>query len=551
MRLFLYFSLHSLKNQLKKLFKTWVAVFIVVCMVFGALIGLGAAAISSFVENDVEPGIEEGDNIPEPVPDDEITGGGQIDSAVYAPIAELVISGVILVIFILETVGAEQNGSIIFTQADVNLLFSSPMEPQSVLMFRIGTQIGVSLAASLYLLFQLPNLVLNLGMSLWAGLGLIFTWFMALAFGKLYHVLVYTATSSRSGAKRYIRPVMYAVIAALATVFFIYMKTTGKTPVDAALGLFNHPATRYIPVFGWLKAFAVFAIEGNLCGAIIAFAALLVSAAVLVYIIWHIKADFYEDALAKSEETAQLQQAMAEGATTVRRNKKDRSDKLRRDGMSHGSGADVFFFKTMYNRFRFAHFGFLTKTSETYLVVAVAVTLALRFIFKYENFAIVALALSACAFYRSLGNPLEQDTSMDSFRMIPESVWKKLLFSLLGGSVGCLLDILLPLIIAAVVFGEGVFTVAAWCMFILSLDFYSSSVGVFIDLSVPTSAGKTIKQIVQIMFIYFGLLPDIALIALGFVFAKLQLFMLIAAGLNVLIGTIFFSSSPACLERGR
>ena len=43
MRLFLYYALHSVKNQLKKLFKTWVLIFIVVCMLIGGLIGFGAA----------------------------------------------------------------------------------------------------------------------------------------------------------------------------------------------------------------------------------------------------------------------------------------------------------------------------------------------------------------------------------------------------------------------------------------------------------------------------------------------------------------------------
>ena len=43
MRLFAYYALHALKNQIRKLFKTWIAVFILVCFVMGAVIGIGAA----------------------------------------------------------------------------------------------------------------------------------------------------------------------------------------------------------------------------------------------------------------------------------------------------------------------------------------------------------------------------------------------------------------------------------------------------------------------------------------------------------------------------
>ena len=45
MKLFFYYALHSLKNQLKKLFKSWVLIFLVVCMAIGGLIGLGAAKL--------------------------------------------------------------------------------------------------------------------------------------------------------------------------------------------------------------------------------------------------------------------------------------------------------------------------------------------------------------------------------------------------------------------------------------------------------------------------------------------------------------------------
>ena len=33
MKLFLYYALHSFKNQIKKLFRTWVAAFLAICFV--------------------------------------------------------------------------------------------------------------------------------------------------------------------------------------------------------------------------------------------------------------------------------------------------------------------------------------------------------------------------------------------------------------------------------------------------------------------------------------------------------------------------------------
>ena len=49
MRLFIYYAVHSFLNTLKKLLKTWVAVFLVLAVggaVIGGVIGLVASAVS-------------------------------------------------------------------------------------------------------------------------------------------------------------------------------------------------------------------------------------------------------------------------------------------------------------------------------------------------------------------------------------------------------------------------------------------------------------------------------------------------------------------------
>ena len=46
MRLFWYYALHAVKNQLKKLFKTWVLVLLLACMLLGGIIGGVAGSLS-------------------------------------------------------------------------------------------------------------------------------------------------------------------------------------------------------------------------------------------------------------------------------------------------------------------------------------------------------------------------------------------------------------------------------------------------------------------------------------------------------------------------
>lgn len=543
MRLFGYYAWHSFVNQLRKLFKTWVLIFLVICMAIGALIGFGAAMLEDAAGEDEE--IVDSEVIEEEEPDIQL----QLDIEPME-LVELIVGGVILAVFVFQAISADKNGSRIFLPADVNLLFASPMKPQSVLLFRLMTQLGTSILASVYLLFQLPNLVLNLGLSIWVALAMIATWCLTIVIGKLLQILLYTVCSTHVKLKKSLRNGIYAFLLVLAGAYLMYWKASGDSYLAAAADFFNGSVSRFIPLWGWLKGFCMFAIEGNVAGLLMSLAAIIVGGVLLTYIIWHVKADFYEDAMAKSEETAELlaaAQSEKAGVTVIRR-KKDRSDKLRRDGMQHGSGANVFFYKAMYNRFRFAHFGIFTKTSETYLFAAVAVSVLCRFVIQAEGLIPVMLTLGVLTFFRAMGNPLEQDTQMDHFLLIPESTWHKLFWSLMGGTANCFLDLLPAVIVAALLLGENMLIALAWIPLIVSVDFFATTVGAFIGLSVPVSAGKTIKQLVQILFIYFGLLPDIAIMAIGLVFEQTLLAAIGCTVVNFLLGLVFFFLTPLFLE---
>ena len=542
MRLFGYYAWHSFVNQLRKLFKTWVLIFLVICMAVGALIGVGAAMLDDASGEDEE--IVESEIIEEEP--------GAMEKLGIEPeeFVELIVGGIILVVFVFQAISADKNGSKIFLPADVNLLFSSPMKPQSVLLFRLMTQLGTSILASVYLLFQLPNLVLNLGLSIWVALAMIATWCLTIVIGKLLQILLYIVCSTNVKLKSHLRNGIYVFLLVIAGAYLLYWKTSGEHYMVAATGFFNGSVSRFIPLWGWLKGFCMFAIEGNIVGLLVSFAAIVVGGSLLTYIIWHIKADFYEDAMAKSEETAELLAAAqsAKGGVTVIRRKKDRSDKLHRDGMRHGSGANVFFHKAMYNRFRFAHLGIFTKTSETYLVAAIGTAVLCRFVIQTNGLIPIILTLGALTFFRAMGNPLEQDTQMDHFLLIPESTWHKLFWSLLGGTANCFLDLLPAVIVSALLLGENVLLALAWLPLIVSVDFFATTVGAFIGFSIPVSAGKMVKQLVQIMFIYFGLLPDVAIMAVGLTFDQPVLAAIGCTVINILLGLVFFFLSPLFLE---
>ena len=531
MRLFGYYALHTFKNQLKKLFKTWVLVFILVCALMGGVIGFLAASATDDGPDDMDAPPEATDTLP-----DAGLPAGE-DAAVSA---EAAAGAVVLAIFAFMAMGADKNGSRIFLPADVNVLFPSPMRPQSVLLFRLTTQLGVSLLAGFYLLIQLPNLVGNLGLSLFSALIIVAAFCLTVLTGTLLRVMLYILAATYPRVKRGLRPGLYAVLALVAAGYLIALRG-GRGYLWTAADYLGGHMSRSIPFWGWLKAACGCAAAGQMGTSAIYLAATVLGGAALVWVIWHIRADFYEDAMAKSEETAELlARAQSEkGAGVVVRRKKDRSDRLRRDGMRHGAGANVYFFKAMYNRFRFAHLGLFTKTLETYLLAGLAVGLL-----SHQAWA-VAVALGVMAFFRAMGNPLEQDAGMDGFLLVPESTFSKLMWSMLGVLTNCLLDLLPALLVGSLAAGDGLFGAVKWLPVILSVHFYATAVGAFIGFSVPVNAGKTVKQLVQVMFVYFGLLPDLAIFLLsGSLLAAAALSTAVNAGL----GLLFFALIPRFLD---
>ena len=90
--------------------------------------------------------------------------------------------------------------------------------------------------------------------------------------------------------------------------------------------------------------------------------------------------------------------------------------------------------------------------------------------------------------------------------------------------------------------------VLCWIIPILSLYMYSSSVGTFIDVTVPANAGSNLKQIVQIMFVYFGLIPDLIVFAIAAFFKQIFIGIIFGTIFNFMLGVLFFFLAAQFLE---
>ncbi len=544
MRLFFYYALHSAKNQIKKLFRSWVIVFLLVCFLLGGALGLGAGFLEELAADHTEPPTEDGEVIP-----DEELEEIEISKGDVMQIIEVAAAGITLAILFFNAFTADKSAAAIFQMPDVNLLFAAPLRPQSVLLFRLMTQILVIAFASCYFAFQIPTLVLEVGMDALAVIALFAAWILANAYGKLLNVLVFTLASTHERLKKHLRFYCYAFVALLGVAFYLSFRAADGDLLAAAYQTLCPSFARAIPVWGWLWGMVLFGIEGNLICAIASFGLLLLGIPPLLLWIRSIKADFYEDALARSQETASTLEAAQSGATA--RRKKDRSERIARDGTIGGSGASVFFFKTLYNRRRFSLFGLLSKTEGVYLAVSLAASLFLRFVAEYPEPIIPCLILSAMVFFRSLGNPLAKDMDKVYFSTVPATAHAKVFYSVLGGSLECALDLLPAMLLPFLLLGGNPLLLPLLLLAGLGVDFYAGNVMLFMELSLPTSLALQIKQMVAVLFVYFGLLPIALVVIVGAILGLLVPFLALATVIAFALGGVFFAFSPLFLVNGR
>ena len=132
---------------------------------------------------------------------------------------------------------------------------------------------------------------------------------------------------------------------------------------------------------------------------------------------------------------------------------------------------------------------------------------------------------------------------------MPEKHYSKILYSLLGSIAVTAIDLIIPMIVAAVILGSNPLSVIAWLIFILSVSFFATVVGTIISLSLPKDQAPTLSMVVQMIFFYFGITPSASAVLVGFFTGHLIPAILIGAAINIGIGFALSPILPKLLGR--
>lgn len=532
MRLTSYYIIHTTKNIIKRLFHSKVGFFILGFILFFIVLFFIAKIEDS---HEPEPTVQE-------IMEDEVQG--EKAQRVIGVIA----SGVFLLVFLYQIGSGEKKGTGIFQLPDVNLLFSAPVRPQSILLFRISLQMGASLIATLYMLFQLPNLVLNMNVSIFAGLGLLLAYFLMLLLGTLCSVLTYCICANHPRIKAMIHPVVYTVLAIFLLAFGVLVQIKKKSVIDAAEILLCRGWFRNIPIIGWLKGFTVGFFEENITYIALYGFLLVLSVVLIILCIYRTPVDFYEDAVAGAQKMQETLNASKEGRMIQR----ERSAKINRtEGIGRGFGADVFYYKTVYNHKRFAKLHLFTSTSQIYYLVFIGMSVFFVMTKNTSGFPVLIAVAAFISLFFTAGSSLSTEMTLNYIYLVPESEMSKVIYSSLGDIRDYLLDTLIPYVVSCVLLKVDPVLAIGCYLALVSFYYLALQLGTWMDLLFPSSVALAVKLTICYFLKFFAIIPAgiVLLIAMGL--HAMTTGMYIAAIVTVASGVFFMCLCPALLRRGR
>lgn len=556
MRLWGYYALHTFINTIKKIFKSKVMIVILCSFLIGGVIGGSVGFISSLVEDQArtESSVSKDDKTNDPAQMEEDFMTVHADAIRESiPAATMIL---LLVVVLWGIYGGSKKGSDFFLMADANILFAAPLKAQTVLMFRLSFQILALLFFTFYLIFQVPSMKLILGLDNFAIVAIFLAWGMLLFMSKLMSVFTYTLTATYEHLKKYVVPFVFAVgLLVVAATGAVYI-STGSDYMATLRLTYGADWSNYIPVFGWYKAMVMNAINGHVLASLGYMALNLVFLIALVWGIWHIKADFYEDALAGAQKRDDMTKAALEGRNI---NKDKKQSAKRAQKLEHkvqksyelkGWGASVFLHKSILNRRRFSKFGFVTNTLLLYLAIGGLGAAFMAYKTDLREISVIGLIMALTLFFRNFGNPIEIESSHNWLFLVPEDPYKKVLYAILAGSVDCVLDLLPGIVVATVILRGNPLMALLWLATLVSMDFMFSCFGLLLQAILPSSAMDVVKSMLQMMLRAFIIVVIAIAFAIGTVLQGLALGAVFCMFTSLAVGTICFIVYPSLLHRG-
>lgn len=349
-----------------------------------------------------------------------------------------------LLMFVLTAKRGFDAGATLFSQADVNLIFTAPIKPQTVLFFGLIQQMGTSLMLGFFILFQYTWLHQMYGLSMPILCLIILGYAVTVFLAQLTAMVLYCLISSDEKRSVPLKILFYGLL-----VLYGFWVLSGLLPDPSLLpgslvALGNHWVTHLFPVAGWVSAILAGAITDSSFMILEGSLLCLIYFGLLVCLVIFTHADYYEDVLQTAESNYSAITAKKEGRSTEAAPKRVR---LGRVGLEGGAGASAFYYKHKIENRRSRIF-ILNGQSLFFIVLVIISSFFMKDagiwgIFGFSTY-IQIINIST--------NRLSRELTKPYIYLVPEPSMKKLLYCLKESVSGTVLEAILLYIPISLIF---------------------------------------------------------------------------------------------------
>lgn len=332
-----------------------------------------------------------------------------------------------------------------FSMSDVNLIFVSPIKPQTVMLYGVIKKIALELLTSFYILYQIPNVLRNFKVPVINEVLLVLSYIVfQLVLCNVIKLLIFALNTKYKNLGEIIRGIIKAIIL-FAVVLIIFLVVKGNF-ISFNKTLIQHITydswVKYIPVFGWIKEIALQTIKGITISYAVYVLLMFALSAVMLYIIYNMELDFYEDMLSSAEVNERVVEAksgknVSGTGKTPGIFKPLRNTPLELKGVY---GAKVLFFKHM-NEYKKRSLVFFINTYSIILFIA---SIILGIFAKGMTIKPIFLIAGLLLFFTAgFGGKIYNEIYNEFIFLIPDSPQRKLFYGISSSLVKTFTDAVL------------------------------------------------------------------------------------------------------------
>lgn len=321
-----------------------------------------------------------------------------------------------------------------FDMSDVNLIFVSPIKPQTIMLYGIVKKIALEFFASLYILLQMINFIKDLNVTILAQILFFISYIIfQLIFCNCLKLFIFAICSKYKKVGFIIRSSIKAFILILtATIGIIVLKGNIQNFIETFVDILTYNIyIKYIPILGWMKEIALQTITGIKASYFIYMALVIALSSVLIYITYNIKLDFYEDMLSSAELNENIKNIKS-GKASLTNNKKSfilKPFKFKNSilNLKGKYGSKVILFKHI-NEYSKRSFIFFINT---YSLILLLISVLTGIFAKNLDIKILFIGSIALLFFTSgLGGKIYNEINHPFIFLLPDNPQKKLFYGI-------------------------------------------------------------------------------------------------------------------------